>query len=154
MSQCPPGWKRVHERKSNELRRTVAQCLDGQVPIVRQAWCPQVATNLEKLPGLAAPLTRTLEETLGACTVVRDRAQIGGAKPTFYGTVGDDGALLLCTARRAPACDLGALQNLSGPPARKQVPSWMALRGQSSKNPLWSFTYPTFCRFSRKRQQI
>ena len=49
-------------------------------------------------------------------------------------------------------CDLvpplrGALQNLSGPLSRKLVPFWMALRGQSSKNPLWSFTYPTFCRF-------
>ena len=32
--------KRVHARKSDELRGTVAQCLDGQVPIVRQAWCP------------------------------------------------------------------------------------------------------------------
>ena len=53
---------------------------------------------------------------------------------------------------RVRHCDLvpplrGALQNLSGPLSRKLVPFWMALRGQSSKNPLWSFTYPTFCRF-------
>ena len=26
----------------------------------------------------------------------------------------------------------------------------MALRGQSAKNPLWSFTHPTFCRFFQK----
>ena len=58
--------KRVHERESGELRRTVAQCLDGQVPIVRQTWCPQIAENLEKPPGLAALLTWTLEETLRA----------------------------------------------------------------------------------------
>ena len=78
--------------KSSELRITVAQCLDGQVPIVRQTWCPQVAENLEKPPGLAAPLTWTLEETLGTCSVVPDRVQIGGARPALYGTVGDDGA--------------------------------------------------------------
>ena len=113
----------VHERKSDDLRRTVAQHLDGQVPIVRQAWCPQVAKNLEKPPGLAAPLIQTLDEILGACSVVRDRVQIGGAKPAFYGTVGDDGAPFLCTVRkllRMRQCDLvpplhGALQNFSGP---------------------------------------
>ena len=52
-------------------------------------------------------------------------------------------------------CDLvpplrGALQNFSGPLARRLVPFWMALRGQSSKNPLWSFTYPTPRRFFQK----
>ena len=70
-----PDGKRVHERKSDEPR-TVAQCLDGQVPVVRQTRCPQVAKNLEKRPGLAAPLTRTLEETLGACSMVRDRCRL------------------------------------------------------------------------------
>ena len=46
--------------------------------------------DLKKPPGLAAPLTWTLEETLGACSVVRDRVQTGGARPAFCGTVGDD----------------------------------------------------------------
>ena len=63
----------------------------------------ELPENLEKPPELAAPNTRTLQETLGACSVVRDRVQIGGAKPAFCGTVGDAGAPLLCTARRAPA---------------------------------------------------
>ena len=86
--------KRTHVKKPDELR-AFACCSDRQAPIVRQAWCPRVAKNLEKPPGLAAPLTRTLDETLGACSVVRDRAQIGGAKPACYGTVGDDVAPFL-----------------------------------------------------------
>ena len=69
------------------------QCLDGQVPIVRQTRCPQISENLEKPPGLAAPLFWTLEETLGACSMVRDRVQTGGARPAFCGAVDDDGAL-------------------------------------------------------------
>ena len=53
---------------------------------------------------------------------------------------------------RLRQCDLvpplrAALCNFSGPVARKLVPFWMAL---SSKNPLWSFTYPTFCRLLQK----
>ena len=91
--------KRVHERESGEPRRTVAQCLDGQVPIVQQTRCPQIAENLEKPPGLAAPLTWTLEETLGACSMVRGHVQTGGARPAFCGAVGDDGALFVCTSR-------------------------------------------------------
>ena len=93
--------KRVHERESGELRRTVAQCLDGQVPVVRQTRCSQIAEDLEEPPGLAAPLTLSLAETLGACSMVRDRVQTGGARPAFYffGTVGDVGAPFLCSAR-------------------------------------------------------
>ena len=54
---------------------------------------------------MAALLTQTLGETLGTCSVVRDRVQIGGAMPALDGTVGDDGAPFLCTASRAPAHD-------------------------------------------------
>ena len=172
--------KRVHERKSGERRRTVAQCLDGQVPIVRQAWCPQVAENQEKPPGLATPLTWTLEEPwvravwsgIGCRLVEQGQHSVGLLVMTGILTYARPGELL-----RMRQCDLvpplrGALQNFSiilaaeetGRPtkvrtfndtleldgllARKLVPFWMALRGQGSKNPLWPFTYPIFCRFS------
>ena len=67
--------KRVHESEAGELRRTVAQCLDGQVPIVRQTRCPQIAENLERPPGLAMGLLVKTEVPF------------------------------LCTSRRAPACE-------------------------------------------------
>ena len=154
--------EKVYERESGELRRTVAQCLDGQAPIVQKTRCPQIAENLEKHPGLAAALTWTLEETLGVCSMVMDRVQTGGARPTFNVTVG-----LLSFARpgellRMRPCDLvpplrGALQNfsvvlaagetgrptkvrtfndtleLNDPLARNLVSFWEALRGQGSK---------------------
>ena len=63
----------------------------------RQTRCPQIAEYLEEPPGLAAPLTWTLEETLGAWSLVRDRVQTGGARSAFCGTVGDDGASFLCS---------------------------------------------------------
>ena len=104
------SWMENEFTKGNQaLRRKVAQCLDGQVHIVRQTRCPQIAKDLEKPPGLAAPLTWTLKETSGACSMVRDRVQTGGARPAFHGTVGDDGAPCLCPARRAPAYATGDL---------------------------------------------
>ena len=147
---------RVHERTSGKLRRTVAQCLDGQVPNVRQAWCPQVAENLEKPPGLAVSLTRTLEETLGACSVVRNRVQIGGTKPAFCGT--DAGAPPMHGQESSSEKDSATwCLHFAGPCRTSQAP-WHANRSPSGwpqeakarKNPLWFFTCPTFCRLSQK----
>ena len=96
------------------------------------------------------------------CSVVRDRPQVGGAKPAFCGTIGDDGGLSYVRPGellRVRHCDLvpplgGTLQNLSGPLARKLVPFWMAQRGQKLEKTIVVLHYPTFCCFSRKRQQI
>ena len=64
-------------RQQDEFKLIRRRVVLGWTSTHRAAWCPQVAKNLEKPPGLAPPLTWTLEETLGACSVVRDRVQIG-----------------------------------------------------------------------------
>ena len=172
--------EKVYERESGELRRTVAQCLDGQAPIVQKTRCPEIAKDLEKHPGLAAPLTWTLEETLGVCSMVMDRVQTGGARPTFNVTVG-----LLSFARpgellRMRPCDLvpplrGALQNfsvvltaeetgrptkvrtfndtleLNDPLARNLVSFWEALRGQGSKKTVVALHLSNFLQIFTER---
>ena len=48
-------------------------------------------------------LSPSLAETLGASGVVGDGVPSGGARPAYYGIVGDDRAPLICTPREAPA---------------------------------------------------
>ena len=76
--------------------------------------------------------------------------------PPLRGTVQNFSIILAAeeTGRPTKVQTFNDTLELDGPLARKLVPFWMALRGRGSKSRLWPFTYPIFCRFSRKRQQI
>ena len=119
--------------------------------------CPQAPEHLEEPPGLVAPFTLSLAETLGASGVVGDCVPSDGARPAYSFSHACSKELLRMRQYDLVPPIRGPLQNfsiiLAAEPTKIQMfndtlelefplaslfaPFWTALRGPGSKSPLW-----------------